>query len=66
MYIFLETLQNFIKRKNKWRDLLYSLTEKLNMLKMLISPKLINRTFLVKLDKLIPKFMLENKRSGIA
>lgn len=66
MYISLETLQNFIKRKNKWRDLLYSLIEKLNMLKMLISPKLINRTFLVKLDKLIPKFMLENKRSGIA
>lgn len=66
MYISLETLQNFIKRKNKWRDLLYSLIEKLNMLKMLISPKLINRTFLVKLDKLIPKFLLENKRSGIA
>lgn len=66
MYITLENLQNFIKRKNKWRDLLYSWIEKLNILKMLISPKLINRTFLVKLDKVIPKFMLENKRSGIA
>jgi len=66
MYITLENLQNFIKRKNKWRDLLYSWIEKLNILKMLISPKLINRTLLVKLDKVIPKFMLENKRSGIA